>query len=106
MVRIDSPIQLTEAADRHIVRSSLYSFSFEQCPTWSEEFPRQQELLVFDPYLLGVLVTDGFAGLSHGYCPEIRPLSVHPVQLNGGGSALGRQSDAMEGTGGPDWRQR
>ncbi|PWY67601.1 flavin-binding monooxygenase [Aspergillus sclerotioniger CBS 115572] len=29
------------------VRSSLYSFSFEQCPTWTEEFPRQKELLEY-----------------------------------------------------------
>ncbi|RAL04245.1 flavin-containing monooxygenase [Aspergillus ibericus CBS 121593] len=29
------------------VRSSLYSFSFEQRSTWTEEFPRQEELLAY-----------------------------------------------------------
>lgn len=39
-------VEIVNMANKHLVWSSLYSYSFEQNPKWTREYPGQEELHV------------------------------------------------------------
>lgn len=64
------------------VWSVLYSYSFEQNPDWTRQYPGQEEILVrrSSTPLRELLSTDAFIGLSPKRSSQVQPLQVHSLQ--------------------------